>query len=425
MGTKMTRWHWLAALTAVALMPFTGAHSQTATCNGLPATHSGSLLYGTDADEVFVGTSGPDRIYAEGGNDTICSLGGGDEIAPGLGDDHIDGGSGIDTILYWDGGDTPTTVNLVSGSATGGEGEDEIVVGSIENVEMNCSLDVADTLIGDDDDNLLSGGSGPDHIEGNGGNDTLIGTDIWYKRTDAICYSEYESDRDVMAGGDGDDVLLGQLSDDEMDGGSGYDIMDGDDGADDCLNGERYARCEVKDPPPPPPECMDGTDNDGDGQLDYPDDRGCSSDANPTDAEIDDPNCNDGFDNNRHGGKDFPKETGCWSLDDNLEFGCFFCLYEIVTLDHVPARARFRGMVEVTTSLECTQRRRIVVRQRTTDGSAVVARTRSREDGRWRVGGFARVKGRYFAVAGRRVVTVRGDQVTCRRLRSETAILRS
>ncbi|MGH2756879.1 MAG: calcium-binding protein [Actinomycetota bacterium] len=409
----------------MALLPIPGAHGQSETCNGLPATQSGSLLYGTDADEVFVGTPGPDRIFAEGGSDTICSLGGRDQIAPGLGDDHIDGGGGVDTIVYWDGGTTPTTVNLVSGSATGAEGEDEIVVGSIENVEMNCSLDVADTLIGDDDDNLLNGGSGPDRIEGNGGDDTLIGTDTSYNRTDAICYFEYETDRDEMVGGDGDDVLLGQLSDDDLDGGAGYDIIDGDDGADDCLNGERYARCELRDPPPPPPECSDGIDNDSDENIDYPQDVGCSSLTNPTEVQIDDPNCNDGFDNNHRRGRDFPRDTGCWSLDDNIEFGCFFCLIEIVTLDHVPARARFRGMVEVTTSLECTQHRRIVVRRRTIDGSGVVARTRSREDGRWRVGGFAHVEGRYFAVAGRKVVTVRGEQVTCRRLRSETAILRS
>lgn len=38
----------------------------------------------------------------------------------------------------------------------------------------------------------------------------------------------------------------------------------------------------VPPPPPPPPQCSDGIDNDGDGQIDYPADRGCT-DANDND----------------------------------------------------------------------------------------------------------------------------------------------
>lgn len=38
----------------------------------------------------------------------------------------------------------------------------------------------------------------------------------------------------------------------------------------------------VPPPPPPPPQCSDGIDNDGDGQIDYPSDKGCT-DANDND----------------------------------------------------------------------------------------------------------------------------------------------
>ncbi|MDB5970652.1 MAG: hypothetical protein JWQ90_3102 [Hydrocarboniphaga sp.] len=38
----------------------------------------------------------------------------------------------------------------------------------------------------------------------------------------------------------------------------------------------------VPPPPPPPPQCSDGIDNDGDGQIDYPADKGCT-DANDND----------------------------------------------------------------------------------------------------------------------------------------------
>lgn len=67
----------------------------------------------------------------------------------------------------------------------------------------------------------------------------------------------------------------------------------------------------------PPPECADLIDNDGDGDIDFPDDIGCAS---PTD---DDESttfaCSDTLDNDGDGLVDFPADLGCDSLIDTDE----------------------------------------------------------------------------------------------------------
>jgi Tol biopolymer transport system component len=62
--------------------------------------------------------------------------------------------------------------------------------------------------------------------------------------------------------------------------------------------------------------CSDGTDNDGDGQVDYPNDPGCSS---PADNNETNPRCNDGVDNDGDGQIDYPGDPGCTSRTDNNE----------------------------------------------------------------------------------------------------------
>lgn len=71
------------------------------------------------------------------------------------------------------------------------------------------------------------------------------------------------------------------------------------------------------EPTTPPPACMDGMDNDGDGLIDFPDDRGCLT-ADDID-EVDPPMCSDGRDNDGDGLTDFPNDKGCSSADDNDE----------------------------------------------------------------------------------------------------------
>lgn len=104
----------------------------------------------------------------------------------GLGNDILIGGSGIDYADYL-GTSAAVTVNLATGLAAGGAGNDTL--SQIEN---------------------LRGGSGADVLTGDNLANTLKG----------------ESGNDTLAGGDGNDVLIGGLGKDALTGGNGNDLFD-------------------------------------------------------------------------------------------------------------------------------------------------------------------------------------------------------
>ncbi|HVF78702.1 MAG TPA: hypothetical protein VNA28_10425 [Solirubrobacteraceae bacterium] len=65
------------------------------------------------------------------------------------------------------------------------------------------------------------------------------------------------------------------------------------------------------------PQCQDHLDNDGDGEVDFPDEPGCSSAADTTEINTGSlPACSDRVDNDGDGRVDFPDEPGC---DDGAE----------------------------------------------------------------------------------------------------------
>jgi hypothetical protein len=67
------------------------------------------------------------------------------------------------------------------------------------------------------------------------------------------------------------------------------------------------------------PACSDGLDNDGDSNVDYPADSGCTS-ASDTSEQVD---CADGIDDDFDGAIDFPADAGCTSAADATErFDC-------------------------------------------------------------------------------------------------------
>lgn len=74
---------------------------------------------------------------------------------------------------------------------------------------------------------------------------------------------------------------------------------------------------------PPTYACSDGSDNDGDGQPDYPLDPGCSSSTD--NSEYGSAECDDGSDNDGDGDTDYRVsggDGGCSSLTDNDETNC-------------------------------------------------------------------------------------------------------
>lgn len=62
-------------------------------------------------------------------------------------------------------------------------------------------------------------------------------------------------------------------------------------------------------------ECNDGLDNDGDGDIDYPNDDGC-----PGATGVEKPQCSNGIDDDGDTKIDYPDDPECWRAQDNNEF---------------------------------------------------------------------------------------------------------
>jgi Ca2+-binding RTX toxin-like protein len=265
------------------------------------------VIDGDAGDDSIRGEAGDDTIDGGDGNDTIDSGAGDDVIAGQSGNDVISTGSGNDTVIWngiGNGADTiidsagvqtvtvqgdsnvnnyivdsnngrvrvaeggasitvsnsTSTINVLGGSAddvitinsiadvralvlnidgqadndtitavdanigdvrlrlNGGNGNDTIT-GSRDNDTINGD-NGDDSLIGGLGNDLVDGGEGDDTMAGDGGNDSLLGN----------------TGNDSVAGGDGDDLVFGNLGNDTLGGDDGNDTISGGFG-DDILNG--------------------------------------------------------------------------------------------------------------------------------------------------------------------------------------------
>ena len=159
--------------------------------------------------------SGVEGVIGSAFVDTLI----GDEKANQLGgrggDDVIRGGAALDYALY-SFAPAPVTVNLLSATATGGDGDDSLV-----GIDGILGSAFADVLAGDEGRNVISAGSGADAIRGGDAADTLFGQV-------------------------GEDVVEGLRGDDYLDGGLGKDRLDGGADRDRCIAGkpDRAISCE-------------------------------------------------------------------------------------------------------------------------------------------------------------------------------------
>ena len=160
------------------------------------------------ARNAVFGTGDADNNVLDGGL-------GNDRFVGGEGADSFIGGEGTDLVIYARSADG-VRVNLVRGTATGGEAEGDTFSG-IENVQGSQQ---SDAIIGNGEGNLLSGLGGDDILNGLGGNDNIVGG----------------AGNDRLFGGDGGDALLGQSGNDRLFGGEGVDALYGGEG-DDILSG--------------------------------------------------------------------------------------------------------------------------------------------------------------------------------------------
>jgi Ca2+-binding RTX toxin-like protein len=235
-----------------------------ANLEGVIGSPSNDTIIGSDVDEI---------LWAFGGDDTI------------------DGAGGVDFTVY-NLAPSSVNVNLQTGTATGGDGND-----ALANVEGIVGSFFDDVLVGNDENNSFDGQAGNDQISGAGGDDYFFGgpgndaidggdgnfdvVDYFYTvgpvkanlakqqatgegRDD---YSSIEgvvgsdgNDKltgsrrgDYIAGDDGKDRVIGGGGNDRLIGDKGRDFLDGEAGKDDCFSGETNRSCEKFGKPEPPP----------------------------------------------------------------------------------------------------------------------------------------------------------------------------
>ena len=116
------------------------------------------------------GEAGNDRLFGLGGNDRLEGGADNDELVGGSGADILIGGPGVDYLGYYD-SNAPVTVNLGTGSASGGYANGDTLSG-IEWLEGSL---YDDHLTGDDGPNRMWGNRGHDVLFGGDGNDSFWG----------------------------------------------------------------------------------------------------------------------------------------------------------------------------------------------------------------------------------------------------------
>ena len=201
-------------------------------------TGSGSndLLYGSGANDLMSGLAGNDTIDGGGGNDTIDGGDGDDSVTARGGNESLAGGNGYDELIYRFAA-AAVNVNLATGLASGGSGND-----TIAGFELLEGSAFNDTLVGSAGDNDIVGGAGADSIDGGAGFDVVgyrgasaavvvnLATGVVSGGAGADTLVGIEgvfgsSFNDTLTGGAGTDFFNGALGDDSITGGGGFDTI--------------------------------------------------------------------------------------------------------------------------------------------------------------------------------------------------------
>ena len=150
-------------------------------------------LTGDDQDNIIDGQDGSDTLFGHGGNDTLLGGAGSDRLFGGSGADFLDGGAGnSDSVNYFHSAQG-VNIDLSQGTASGGDAEGDTII----NVENITASQFDDVLVGNSEDNVLSGWHGDDQLFGGDGDDRLSA----------------RNGNNVFVGGDGDDRIVGERTD--------------------------------------------------------------------------------------------------------------------------------------------------------------------------------------------------------------------
>jgi Ca2+-binding RTX toxin-like protein len=156
-------------------------------------------LWGEGGDDVLNGDDGDDFLFGDIGDDTCNGGAGNDTIEVTRGNDIVNGGTGTDLLTFFEKSAGITISLAITVAQDSGDG-----IYTIHNIENLTGGFSNDTLIGNDGDNVIQGGThafgydGNDWLDGGAGHDTLIGN----------------RGTDTLTGGIGDDTLKGGDDDD-------------------------------------------------------------------------------------------------------------------------------------------------------------------------------------------------------------------
>ncbi|MEJ8814261.1 calcium-binding protein [Variovorax ureilyticus] len=245
--------------------------SWVASLMGQP-TMFGDNIQLSSLSELFDGGEGNDSISGGNGNDSLYGSGGDDFLQGGAGDDILDGGAGddfialgtsLDLIYHRDGHDT-----VVFGA---GYGHDEVGYGSDATLLLKEGVSTADFTIkwnaasfrsSSGDYNYSANWQAEVVLSLTGGEDSIqfeytnirsglgvvvfsdgthwTGSDVYARANVATEVGDLLVDANhvgLLAGGGGNDTLLGLESDNILDGGSGDDLLYGGDQNDRLIGG--------------------------------------------------------------------------------------------------------------------------------------------------------------------------------------------
>ncbi|NET20297.1 MULTISPECIES: hypothetical protein [unclassified Okeania] len=220
-----------------------------------------NIIHSGTGNDIVEARDGEDIIFGESGTDDIKGEDGNDFIVGGKDPDKLDGGNDNDTASYFT-SESRVHVSLFDGKGWAGDAKKDTLT-NIENLEGS---EYEDLLIGDAQNNILSGlggddllkakrgndlidgGEGEDRLYGQDGNDTLegqAGNDLLKGGKDHDQLDggegndnlEGETGKDTLSGGAGNDNLKGGTGDDQLDGGEGNDNLEGETGNDNLKGG--------------------------------------------------------------------------------------------------------------------------------------------------------------------------------------------
>ncbi len=242
-------------------------------------------LLGGDGDDVLKGGAGANVLTATSGNNTFISEGGTDTMTGGAGNDLYKlAATGITTITDFGGTDTldvsawgstaatftrvgdnllvsngTATATLINAFAGGTRLETVVTADGNYTVAMGTGGSVAgtnarDILLGTSGNDTFTGSAGEDYINGGAGTDglsyaaTTRGVTVHlqgaagYPTEGRATGLDINTDRLVgienVAGGSGDDVIVGNGAANTLSGGAGNDTLTGGDGNDTLLGGD-------------------------------------------------------------------------------------------------------------------------------------------------------------------------------------------